>query len=151
MTFYCPICWSEVSKDDRTCKSCGTDLASADARPMLEKLCSALSHCEPETAVRAAWILGEGREKRAVPELTRAVETTSDGFLAEAAADALGKIADPCALECLNEAGRTWTRARTNCVPECAAKNSKPKIGSTEVARKSPLTQALTHHRKGLV
>jgi len=104
MTFYCPICWSEVSKDDRTCKSCGADLASADARPMLEKLCSALNHPEPETAVRAAWILGERREKRAVPQLIRVVETTSDGFLAEAAAEALGKIADPRALECLNEA-----------------------------------------------
>src|SRR5579875_1420957 len=104
MTFYCPICWSEVSKDDRTCKSCGADLASADARPMLEKLCSALNHPEPETAVRAAWILGERRAKRAVPDLIRVVETTSDGFLAEAAAEALGKIADPRALECLNEA-----------------------------------------------
>jgi len=104
MTFYCPICWSEVSKDDRTCKSCGADLASADARPMLEKLCSALNHPEPETAVRAAWILGERREKRSVPQLIRVVETTSDGFLAEAAAEALGKIADPRALECLNKA-----------------------------------------------
>jgi HEAT repeat protein len=104
MTFYCPICWSEVPKDDRTCKNCGADLASADARPMLEKLCSALNHPEPETAVRAAWILGERREKRAVPQLIRVVETTSDGFLAEAAAEALGKIADPRALECLNKA-----------------------------------------------
>ena len=104
MTFYCPICWSEVSKDDGTCKSCGADLASADARPMLEKLCSALAHPEPETALRAAWILGERRERRAVPELIRVVETTSDGFLAEAAAEALGKIADPRALECLNKA-----------------------------------------------
>jgi HEAT repeat protein len=98
------MCWSEVSKDDRTCKNCGADLPSADARPIVEKLCSALNHPERETAVRAAWILGERREKRAVSELIRVVETSSDGFLAEAAAEALGKIADPRALECLNEA-----------------------------------------------
>lgn len=104
MTFYCPVCWSEVSKHDPTCKHCGIDLAAADARPIVEKLCSALNHPEPETAVRAAWILGERREKRAVPELIRVVERSSDGFLAEAAAEALGKIADSRALECLNEA-----------------------------------------------
>jgi len=104
ITFYCPICWSEISKDDRTCTSCGADLASADARPMVEKLCSALSHPEPQTAVRAAWILGERREKRAVMELIHVIETSSDGFLAEAAAEALGKIADPRAIDCLNTA-----------------------------------------------
>jgi HEAT repeat protein len=104
MTFYCPICWSEVPKDDPTCRNCGADLASADARPIIEKLCSALSHPEPQTAVRAAWILGERREKRAVAELIRVLEASSDGFLAEAAAEALGKIADPRALESLNKA-----------------------------------------------
>jgi HEAT repeat protein len=105
MTFYCPICWSEISKDDRTCEHCGADLTEADASPMVEKLCSALSHPEPETAVRAAWILGERRDKGALPELVRVIETTSDGFLAEAAAEALGKM-DERALDCLRSASK---------------------------------------------
>jgi HEAT repeat protein len=104
MTFYCPICWSEVPKDAATCKHCGADLASADSRPIIEKLCSALLHPEPETAVRAAWILGERRESQAVPELINVVKTATDGFLVEAAAEALGKIADSRALECLRKA-----------------------------------------------
>jgi predicted amidophosphoribosyltransferase len=101
MTFYCPICWSKISKDDRTCERCGADLTEADARPMIEKPCSALSHPEPETAVRAAWILGERRDKGMV----RVIETTSDGFLAEAAAEALGKM-DERALDCLRSASK---------------------------------------------
>jgi HEAT repeat protein len=101
MVFYCPICWSEVQREDQTCAYCGADLVVADARTMLEKLCSALKHPEPETAVRAAWILGERHEILAVPELVRTLETTTDGFLAEAAAEALGKIGDVQALDCL--------------------------------------------------
>jgi predicted amidophosphoribosyltransferase len=68
MTFYCPICWNGVSRDEQTCAHCGSNLAVADARPMAEKHWSALQHPEPETAVRAAWILGERREVQAVPD-----------------------------------------------------------------------------------
>jgi HEAT repeat protein len=73
---------------------------------MVEKLCSALRHPEPETAVRAAWILGQKSESQAVPELIKIVDTTSDGFLAEAAAEALGKIGDRRAVECLTKAAQ---------------------------------------------
>lgn len=104
MVFYCPICWSEISKEEQSCQHCRADLVTADGRPMVEKLCAALRHPEPETAMRAAWILGERREEVAVPELIRILETTQDGFLAEAAAEALGKIRDSRAKAALEHA-----------------------------------------------
>lgn len=79
-------------------------MAAADARPMMEKLCSALRHPEPETAVRAAWFLGKRREVQAIPELIRTVESAKDGFLVEAAAEALGQMGDERALCCLKRA-----------------------------------------------
>jgi HEAT repeat protein len=102
--FYCPICWEEVAEKELRCSRCGSDLAAADTRPIAEKLCSALKHPEGETAVRAAWILGERREAGAVPELIRTVESERDGFVVEAAVEALGKIGDPIAVECLKVA-----------------------------------------------
>lgn len=109
MIFYCPICWSEVSAQDQRCSHCGSDLNVADARPLVEKLCSALSHPEGETAVRVAWILGERRESEAVPDLIRAVETAADSFVVESAVEALGKIADPRANGCLKIAAERGT------------------------------------------
>jgi HEAT repeat protein len=101
MHFFCPACWQEISPAESICPSCGADLAVADAEPFRVKLCRALGHPEPQTAVRAAWILGERRERLAVPELIRVLETTTDSFLAEAIVEALGKIADPEALPAL--------------------------------------------------
>lgn len=109
MIFYCPICWSEVSAGNQRCGHCGSDLSAADARPLVEKLCSALYHPESETAVRAAWILGERREIDAVPDLIRAVETTTDSFVVESAVEALGKMGDPRAQGCLKLAAEQGT------------------------------------------
>ena len=109
MIFYCPICWNEISRQDQRCGRCGSDLNAADARPLVEKLCSALKHPEGETAVRAAWILGERRESQAVPDLIRAVETATDSFVVESAVEALGKIADPRAGACLKAAAEHGT------------------------------------------
>ncbi len=64
---------------------------------------------EGETAVRAAWILGERRESEAVPDLIRAVETAADSFVIESAIEALGKIADARATACLEAAAKQGT------------------------------------------
>lgn len=79
-------------------------LTPGHSRSFVEKLLSALHHPEPQTAVRVAWILGERHERAAVPDLIRTVETAEDGFLVEAAVEALGKIEAPRALECLKQA-----------------------------------------------
>lgn len=98
MTFFCPKCWKEIPSGRETCPHCGARLAEEDAKPFVEKLRSALRHPEPETAVRAAWILGERQEASAVADLIYVLETSHDGFLVEAAAEALGKIGDQRAL-----------------------------------------------------
>jgi HEAT repeat protein len=104
MISFCPTCWREIDAGTAICPECGADLALEDARPFVEKVRRALFHPEPETTIRAAWILGELREKAAVPELMRALETTQDGYLAEAAAESLGKIGDLAALPVLERA-----------------------------------------------
>ena len=109
MTFFCPSCWSEIRAEDSACPKCGADVRSADLRSFPEKLCAALAHPEPQTAVRAAWILGERAEISAVPDLIRTLESAEDSFLAEAAAEALGKIGDSRALLALQRAARDGT------------------------------------------
>lgn len=109
MTFYCPACWSEISSSDTHCPECGADVHTLDSQSFVEKLRAALRHPEPQTAVRAAWVLGERRERSAVPDLLGALENAQDSFLAEAAAEALGKIGDATALAALGRSALEGT------------------------------------------
>jgi len=107
--FFCPHCWQEIAPAAARCPLCGADLAAADAEAYATKLIRALRHPEAQTAVRAAWILGERRHASAVPELIRVLESARDSFLAEAAVEALGKIGDERALPALTRASREGT------------------------------------------
>lgn len=104
MTFFCPQCWKEIPSGAEICPHCGAHLDEEDAKPFIQKLRSALRHPEPETAIRAAWILGERQEASVVGDLVRILETSRDSFLAEAAGEALGKIGNPSALPALERA-----------------------------------------------
>lgn len=70
----------------------------------VDKLIAALHHPEPKTPVRAAWILGEKREKRALSALARVLRESGDAYLSEAAALALGKIGGSEAVVALTQA-----------------------------------------------
>jgi len=92
-TFYCPNCWHEVSESATICPHCRTNISERISQTdYIDKLIAALRHKEPTTPVRAAWILGERREEKAVPELTKIVKKAKDAFFVESAVEALGKI-----------------------------------------------------------
>jgi HEAT repeat protein len=54
--------------------------------------------------VRAAWILGERHEEKAVPALTKIVKKAKEAFLVESAVDALGKIGGSAATAAVRSA-----------------------------------------------
>ena len=96
--YYCPVCHAENRMGDVTCSRCGAELGASD-EDYVSKLISALEHPEPETPVRAAWILGELKERRAVEALERVLtEAGRDPYLLASAVEALGKIGDPGAV-----------------------------------------------------
>ncbi|MGB9475740.1 MAG: HEAT repeat domain-containing protein [Candidatus Udaeobacter sp.] len=92
-TFYCPNCWAEVPESATICPHCHTNISERISEAdYTDKLIAALRHKEPMTPVRAAWILGERCEHRAVPALAKIVKKAKDAFLVESAVEALGKI-----------------------------------------------------------
>lgn len=95
MTFFCTQCWKEVSADARICPHCGDDMVARQAQAdFVDKLIAALWHPEPTTPIRAAWILGQRRERRAVPALIKLAGCASDPFIIAAAVAALRQIGD---------------------------------------------------------
>lgn len=107
MTFYCTNCWAEVAESAVVCPRCGDDIIARQARSdYVAKLIAALRHPEPTVPVRAAWILGERRERAAVEPLGRLIRESPDAFLVESAVEALGKIGDPRGVSALHAATR---------------------------------------------
>lgn len=97
--FFCPNCWREVDEGGRICPHCGVDIEVFwRERDFVERLILALRHREPQTPIRAAWILGRLRDERAVAPLARLLQEAPDVYIARAAAEALGLIGTPAAL-----------------------------------------------------
>ena len=95
MIFYCPKCWAHVKEDEKVCHECKADIETLNHRGYFEKLVSALNHLERTTRIRAAYILGELRDRRAVKPFAKVVSKASgiqDVFFIEMIAVALGKV-----------------------------------------------------------
>ncbi|HEX9667080.1 MAG TPA: HEAT repeat domain-containing protein [Thermodesulfobacteriota bacterium] len=92
--YFCPFCWVEISKNQKTCRQCGRDTGEWNDKSYTEKLLYSLSHFEPSTVYRARYILGERREQLAVQPLIDLLKKTMDPFLMEVIIDALSKIGD---------------------------------------------------------
>jgi len=90
--FYCPNCWTPVKEDEKVCHQCEADIESIDYRSYFDKLVSALNHSERTTRIRAAYILGELRDPRAIKPFAEVISKTGDVFLIEIVAVALGKV-----------------------------------------------------------
>ena len=104
-TFYCPNCWAEVPESAGVCPHCHADILERITQAdYANKLITALRHKEPMRPVRAAWVLGERREQKAVPALAKIVKKAKDAFLVEGAVEALGKIGGSAASDAVRAA-----------------------------------------------
>jgi len=102
MRYFCPNCWSDFDENLTHCPCCGQNINEFwQGKDFVEKLIVALDHPEPETPIRAAWILGEMREERAINPLISLIERTQDVFIACEALKALGKMDNRRALQFL--------------------------------------------------
>jgi len=96
MRYYCPECWHDFPQDLSRCPDCGLEIHSyVGEKDYVQKLIVALGHREPETPIRAAWILGKLGDERAVEPLISLVSRTQDVYIALAAAEALAKLRTP--------------------------------------------------------
>ena len=106
------------------CPECGLDIRGFyNSKDYFEKLILALNHPQRQTPLRAAWILGQRRELRAVSALIGLIRNTDDVYIAAAAVEALGKIGTPEALafvEALTDAEICMVRAAARKIVEAA-------------------------------
>jgi len=105
MNFYCTNCWSAVNDSSKICPFCGDDLQAQRQQPdFIDKHIAALRDSETATQVRAAWVLGERHEYKAVAALIALARQSDDAYVIETAVEALGKIGDWTAWDTLQAA-----------------------------------------------
>ncbi len=93
MRYYCPRCWKDFSKDHDICPHCGLNIKDFWAKKdRVEKLIIALNHPEGSTRLRAAWLLGKEKDKRALPYLIEACNREDDLYLIRECIKAIGSI-----------------------------------------------------------
>lgn len=91
--FYCPFCSSDFPREEKKCPQCGNDIEGFyRGKNYMDKLTAALYHHEPETRIRAAWILGRIQGEKAFEELKRAAENSDDYFFISSALSAIGQF-----------------------------------------------------------
>jgi len=99
--FYCPVCWKELADDLPQCPHCSAEIHEIwRSKSYLEKLILALNHPEPSTVMRAVWLLGQLKDRRAIEPLERLLETTRDIFVTRAVRVALSALEDSDTHEC---------------------------------------------------
>jgi len=95
LIFYCPNCWTRIKEDEKVCHECKAEVEPFDHLSYFEKLVNALNHSERTTRIRAAYILGDLGDRRAIKPFAKAVEKQrgiEDVFFIEMVAIALGKL-----------------------------------------------------------
>ena len=91
---FCSTCWAENLLDATVCDQCGTSLAATEPIFYDQKLMRALDHPVAETREMAAMLLGQRRDRHALPVLlARLLEETDIGVLC-AISQALGQLGD---------------------------------------------------------
>lgn len=101
--YFCPFCWTEILKDEKSCPRCSGNIEEWDEKSFTQKLIDSLNHSEGSTIYRACYILSERREGVAVKPLIDLLNRTNDYFLMEEIVEALGKIGDERAVPFLIE------------------------------------------------
>jgi HEAT repeat protein len=92
VTYYCTNCWKEIEKEQTVCPYCDVEQDQLGRETFEQKLIRALHHPEPETPIRAAYVLGELKATEAVQQLADILRSSPDPYIAAASAEALGKI-----------------------------------------------------------
>ena len=91
---FCSNCWAENPIGATVCDRCGRPLTETEPIFYDQKLMRALHHPVPETREMAAMLLGQRRDRHALPVLlARLLEETDIGVLC-AISQALGQLGD---------------------------------------------------------
>ncbi|MCX8075467.1 MAG: HEAT repeat domain-containing protein [Aquificaceae bacterium] len=115
--YFCPACWSVVSRHDKTCPHCGYDLMEFHNLPYEYKLIMALEHPVKEMKKNVIYTVGKKDLEIAIPHLEVMIARETDPLVLMEIADALSRMSSSKAVELLRSLAQhpyTVVRSRAN-------------------------------------
>lgn len=104
MTFFCPNCWKKMAEEQLVCSQCRASISNWETKTFAAKLLQALSHPEPQTQMRAVYLLGETKNASALDALAQLFRTSRDPFLQAEVIKGVNKIGGNFVIPLLIEA-----------------------------------------------
>jgi hypothetical protein len=101
--YFCPACWSTVSKDDKVCPNCGYDLTEFHQLPYEYKLIMALEHPVKDMKKNVIYTVGRKDLELALPHFELMVNRETDPIILMEIADALSRMSSPEATNLLRK------------------------------------------------
>ncbi|MDW8067026.1 MAG: HEAT repeat domain-containing protein, partial [Aquificaceae bacterium] len=99
--YFCPACWSVISKDDSVCPNCGYDLTEFHNLPYEYKLIMALEHPVKDMKKNVIYTIGRKDLEIAIPHLEVLIAKETDPLVLLEIADALSRMSSPEAMRLL--------------------------------------------------
>lgn len=101
--YFCPACWSVVSKDDKICPNCGYDLTEFHNLPYEYKLIMALEHPVKDMRKNVIYTIGRKDLEMAIPHMELMISKETDPLVLMEIADALSRMKSPEAIRLLRQ------------------------------------------------
>ncbi len=101
VVYFCPACWSVISRGDKVCPNCGYDLEEFHNLPYEYKLIMALEHPVKEMKKNVIYTVGRKDLELAIPHLEVMINKETDPLILMEIADALSRMSSSQALELL--------------------------------------------------
>ncbi len=101
--YFCPACWSVISKDDKVCPNCGYDLTEFHNLPYEYKLIMALEHPVKDMKKNVIYTIGRKDLEIALPHFELMISRETDPLILMEIADALVRMSSPEAIRLLRE------------------------------------------------
>jgi hypothetical protein len=96
--YFCPACWSVISREDMVCPNCGYDLKEFHNLPYEYKLIMALEHPVKEMKRNVIYTIGKKDLEMAIPHLEVMINKETDPIILMEIADALSRMTSPQAI-----------------------------------------------------
>ncbi|MCY0866377.1 MAG: HEAT repeat domain-containing protein [Aquificaceae bacterium] len=96
--YFCPACWSVISREDVVCPNCGYDLKEFHNLPYEYKLIMALEHPVKEMKRNVIYTIGKKDLEMAIPHLEVMISKETDPIILMEIADALSRMTSPQAI-----------------------------------------------------
>lgn len=101
--YFCPACWSIISKDDSVCPNCGYDLKEFHNLPYEYKLIMALEHPMKDMRKNVIYTIGRKSLELALPHIELMISRETDPLVLMEIADALSRMSSPEATRLLRQ------------------------------------------------